>query len=63
MAWREHIDWLEEERDAGRIDRLGVTHYDRSAFADLATALRTRRFDTRAYTLRDGAAMTERVAA
>ena len=46
VAWREHIDWLEEERDAGRIDRLGVTHYSPGAFGELATALRTRRFDT-----------------
>jgi diketogulonate reductase-like aldo/keto reductase len=46
VAWRQHIDWLEEERDAGRIDRLGVTHYGADAFPELATALRTGRFDT-----------------
>ena len=28
IAWREHLPWLEEERDAGRIDRIGVTHCD-----------------------------------
>ena len=44
--WREHLEWLEPERDAGRIDRLGVTHYSASAFAELAEALETRRFDT-----------------
>jgi aryl-alcohol dehydrogenase-like predicted oxidoreductase len=44
-AWREQLDWLEGERDAGRVDRLGVTHYAPSAFAELATALRTGRFD------------------
>jgi aryl-alcohol dehydrogenase-like predicted oxidoreductase len=37
---------LEAERDAGRIDRLGVTHYSASAFDELATAMRTKRFDT-----------------
>lgn len=46
VAWREHLVWLEEERGAGRVDRLGVTHYDPSAFGELERALRTRRFDT-----------------
>jgi diketogulonate reductase-like aldo/keto reductase len=46
VHWREHLAWLEQERDAGRIDRLGVTHYSPRAFAEVADALRTRRFDT-----------------
>jgi len=46
VLWREHLDWLERERDAGRVGRIGVTHYDSSAFGELAQALRTRRFDT-----------------
>ena len=46
LAWREHIAWLEPERDEGRIDRLGVTHYSAGAFPELAEALRTGRFDT-----------------
>jgi diketogulonate reductase-like aldo/keto reductase len=46
VSWREHLPWLEEERAAGRIDRLGLTHYDRSAFDELETALRTGRFQT-----------------
>lgn len=45
VAWREHLPWLEGERDAGRIERLGVTHYQASAFGELAAALRTGRFD------------------
>ncbi len=45
VAWREHLDWLERERADGRVGRLGVTHYATSAFAGLADALRTRRFD------------------
>ena len=39
VAWEEHLPWLEDERDAGRIGRLGVTHYAPSAFAELARAL------------------------
>jgi diketogulonate reductase-like aldo/keto reductase len=46
LAWREQVAWLEPEREAGRIDRLGVTHYAAGSFPELADALRTRRFDT-----------------
>ncbi len=46
LQWREHVEWLERERDDGRIDRLGVTHYQVGAFGELGEALRTRRFDT-----------------
>jgi diketogulonate reductase-like aldo/keto reductase len=46
VAWQEHLRWLEEERDAGRIERIGVTHYSASAFDELARALRTGLFDT-----------------
>ena len=45
VKWREHLEWLELERAEGRVDRLGVTHYAAGAFAELATALRTERFD------------------
>jgi diketogulonate reductase-like aldo/keto reductase len=46
LAWKEHMLWLERERDDGRIGAVGVTHYDRSAFEELARALGTRRFQT-----------------
>src|SRR4051794_7561333 len=46
VAWEEHLPWLEAERDAGRIGRVGVTHYDASAFSELERALRTGRFST-----------------
>jgi diketogulonate reductase-like aldo/keto reductase len=45
VRWREHLPWLERERDAGRVSRIGATHYDPAAFDELADALRTRRFD------------------
>src|SRR3954451_4487527 len=44
VSWHAHVDWLELEREAGRIDRLGVTHYQASAFDELAAALETGRF-------------------
>jgi diketogulonate reductase-like aldo/keto reductase len=46
VAWREHLEWLEDERASGRVDKLGVTHYASGSFGELATALRTKRFDT-----------------
>jgi diketogulonate reductase-like aldo/keto reductase len=45
VAWREHLPWLERERERGAIGRLGVTHYAGSAFGELAAAVRTRRFE------------------
>jgi diketogulonate reductase-like aldo/keto reductase len=43
--WRGQLEWLAGERDAGRIGKLGVTHYAASASGELAEALRTGRFD------------------
>src|SRR3954467_521622 len=44
-AWQEQLPWLQEERAAGRIDRIGATHYSPGAFTELAAALRTGAFD------------------
>jgi diketogulonate reductase-like aldo/keto reductase len=46
VAWKQHVEWLQDERSEGRIDRLGVTHYSPGAFRELAGALRSGRFDT-----------------
>lgn len=44
VAWREQVSWLEAERAAGRIESLGVTHWQPSAFGELGRALQTGSF-------------------
>jgi diketogulonate reductase-like aldo/keto reductase len=44
VSWQEHLRWLEEEREAGRIDRIGVTHWSSASFVEVEQALRTGRF-------------------
>jgi diketogulonate reductase-like aldo/keto reductase len=45
VGWREHLGWLEEERAAGRIGRIGATHYSPLALDELAEAMRSGRLD------------------
>lgn len=41
VAWREHLEWLAPEREAGRIGLLGATHYQAGAFGELARVMRS----------------------
>jgi aryl-alcohol dehydrogenase-like predicted oxidoreductase len=43
VGWREHLDWLEAERDAGRVGVLGATHWNEASFDELATVMRSGR--------------------
>ena len=45
-AWRDHLDWLERERDAGTIDLIGVTHHSPRAFDEMAEIMRTGRIQS-----------------
>jgi diketogulonate reductase-like aldo/keto reductase len=45
VLWREHLEWIEEEREAGGVGMVGVTHWNRDALPDLADALRSGRFE------------------
>jgi aryl-alcohol dehydrogenase-like predicted oxidoreductase len=43
VEWRGHLDWLEREREEGRIGALGATHYSPGAFRELAEVMRSGR--------------------
>jgi aryl-alcohol dehydrogenase-like predicted oxidoreductase len=45
VRWERRLDQLERRRDAGQVAAIGATHYQPSAFGELARAMRTGRLD------------------
>jgi aryl-alcohol dehydrogenase-like predicted oxidoreductase len=43
LSWREHLTLLERLRDKGNVAAIGATHYDPSAFDELAVVMRSGR--------------------
>ena len=43
VQWREHLAYLEELRDAGKVTAVGVTHYSHGAFPELLRVMETGR--------------------
>ncbi len=43
VSWRAHLDWMDAERDAGRVGVLGATHWNPTAFEELASVMRSGR--------------------
>lgn len=45
VAWQQHLGWLEQEREQGRVRFIGATHYQASAFEELETVMRSGQID------------------
>jgi aryl-alcohol dehydrogenase-like predicted oxidoreductase len=45
VAWEQHLSWLRQEQDEGRVRFLGATHYQASAFDELEIVMKAGRID------------------
>jgi aryl-alcohol dehydrogenase-like predicted oxidoreductase len=45
VAWEQHLSWLRQEQEEGRVRFLGATHYQASAFDELEVVMETGQID------------------
>jgi aryl-alcohol dehydrogenase-like predicted oxidoreductase len=45
VAWEQHLAWIQEEREQGRVRFIGATHYQPSAFDELEAVMRSGAID------------------
>jgi aryl-alcohol dehydrogenase-like predicted oxidoreductase len=45
VAWKQHLAWLDEERDRGGVRFIGATHYQPAAFDELEAVMRSGQID------------------
>jgi aryl-alcohol dehydrogenase-like predicted oxidoreductase len=46
VAWQQHLGWLRNESEEGRVRFVGATHYSASAFDELEMIMRTGEIDS-----------------
>jgi aryl-alcohol dehydrogenase-like predicted oxidoreductase len=46
VSWREHLPWLEEEVEAGRVALIGATHWDERRFGELIEVMESGKIDS-----------------
>jgi aryl-alcohol dehydrogenase-like predicted oxidoreductase len=45
VAWRDHLPWLEQEVENGRVGLIGATHWNESRFGELIECMHTGHLD------------------
>ena len=45
VAWEQHLSWLRQEREQGRVRFFGATHYQASAFDELEAVMKSGQID------------------
>ena len=46
LDWRVHLPEMERLKEEGKIGLIGITHYEKSSYPEMASIMKTRRIDT-----------------